>query len=277
MLNVPLTAIRCFEKLTGLTMSYYVYSPVLRAFLMHTEHRVPICAAAKKEFRRSCSSFDGGEVLRNIANFPDGCVKVCHCGLCEVTIPVIYGNQVTAIFNAGVFLAGEKLLKDFPLLRQVGAPRKIDVSGVDTVSRERLELYFEAIRQFAARISMWYQKVDPGDIASGSLRPKEKLMYLIQYGAHRKLTLAKLAKQLNVSYSRCAHLVKELSGSSFTELLRKYRLERACFLLENTMAEIDAVCRTSGFGNPANFHRVFKAEFGVTPLEYRKDPALRLK
>ena len=256
-------------------MSYYVYSPVLKSFLMHTEHRTPVCAAAKREFRRICASFDGGEVFDNIANFPDGCVKVCHCGLCEVTIPVIYGNKVVAIFNAGVFRAGEEVLKDFLSIRKVGALRKIDVSGVETVSRDRLELYLEAIRQFAARISMWYQKIEPEDISSESFPPKEKLMYLIQYGARRNLTLAKLAKQLNVSYSRCAHLVKELSGSSFSALLRKYRLEHACFLLENTMVDIDVICRNSGFGDPANFHRAFKAEFGVTPLEYRKDPASR--
>ena len=277
MQNIPLTAIKCFEKITGLKMSYYLYSPVFESVLLHTEHSLPICIKGKGMYGKVCSLFDGVYIYKNIVNFPEGCLKICHCGLCEVTIPVLHENQVMAILNAGVFRVAPEIVDKFPVIRNSAAVKSIDISGVDLIDGEQLEVYLEAVRQLAARLTLWYQEVTSFGIEPDFMLAKEKLVYLIQHEARRDLTLSKLAKILNLSYSRCAHLVKETCGESFAVLLRKYRLEYACTLLEHSNLSIERVCRWSGFGNLAHFHRVFKSEMGMTPLEYRSDPMLRNK
>lgn len=275
MQNIPLTAIKCFEKTTGLNLSYYLYTPVFKSVLLHTEHMLPICVKAKGLYKQVCSLFDGVYVYKNIVNFPDGCLKMCHCGLFELTIPVIHGNQLLAVLNAGVFRVDSDALEQFPVIRNSGIVQALDISGVDVIGREQLELHFELIRQLSARLTLWYQKVTSCGVEPDFMLAKEKLVYIIQHEARHDLTLGKLAKILNLSYSRCAHLVKETCGESFAVLLRKYRLEYACTLLKYSNVGIDMVCRRSGFRNLAHFHRVFKAEIGMTPLEYRRDPVKR--
>lgn len=277
MQNIPLTAIKCFEKTTGLNLSYYLYTPVFKSVLLHTEHSVSICVKAKGLYKKVCSLFDGVYVYKNIVNFPDGCLKMCHCGLFEVTIPVIHENQVLAVLNAGVFRVDSETLEQFPVIRNSAAVQLLDISGVDVIGREQLELHFESIRQLAARLTLWYQKVTSFGVEPDFMLPKEKLLYIIQHEARNGLTLGKLAKILNLSYSRCAHLVKETCGESFAVLIQKYRLEYACTLLEHSNNSIEMICRRSGFRNLAHFHRVFKAEIGMSPLKYRNNPVKRNK
>lgn len=268
-MDTPEAAIRCFEKLTGLKLSYYLYSPVFRSVLPHTEHFCPICIKAKRIYGSICSIFDGSYMYRNIADFPDGVVKICHSNLAELTIPLIHQNQLLAIFNAGVFRVDPADLTGIPIIRNTSCRSGLDVSGVGILEREQLLLYFEAMRQFTARLLLWYLKMLPADTVPENLSSGQKVMYILKHDACNGLTLAKLARKLNLSYSRCAHLVKEISGSNFSTCLRHYRLDYACNLLKHSDCSIEKVCHLSGFGNPANFYRTFKTAMGMTPQEYR--------
>ena len=270
-MDIPAKAIKCFEALTKLKLSYYLYSPVFRSVLQHTEHFCSPCIKAKRAYTYICSRFDGHTIHDNIAKFPDGVVKICHCGLAEITIPLIHNEEILAIFNAGVFRVLPDVLENLPVIRNSSDQPGPDISEVALCDREQLELYFEAMRQFTSRLLLWYQKMTPDDAAVETLSGRQRLMYILKHDARSHLTLAKLAKRLNLSYSRCAHLVKEVSGKNFSELIRSYRLDYACNLLKHSDCGIEKVCHLSGFGNVANFHRTFKAELGMTPQEYRKN------
>ena len=270
-MDIPAKAIKCFEELTKLKLSYYLYSPLFRSVLSHTEHLCPACIRLKRRYTNLCSCFDGHTIYENIANFPDGVIKICHSGLAEITIPLIHNKEILAIFNAGVFRVLPETLEDLPVIRNSSAQSGHDISDVAFCDREQLELYFEAMHQFTSRMMLWYHKMTPDYIESEALSGKQKLMYILKHDARSDLTLTKLAKKLNLSYSRCAHLVKEVSGKNFSELIRSYRLDYACNLLKHTGCSIENVCRLSGFGNLANFHRTFKSDIGMTPQEYRKN------
>ncbi len=65
-------------------------------------------------------------------------------------------------------------------------------------------------------------------------------------------------------------MVKELTDSTWLELLVRARLQTACHHLrhsDDTVAEVALCC---GFGDQSSFHRTFKHRFGLTPGEYRK-------
>ena len=61
----------------------------------------------------------------------------------------------------------------------------------------------------------------------------------------------------------------ELGRSIISELRRK-RLETFVELLLTTDLPIHAICKDTGFFTRDYLHRVFKQEFGTTPLKYRK-------
>lgn len=86
-----------------------------------------------------------------------------------------------------------------------------------------------------------------------------------------ELNATMLADLLYLSIPTLNRRIKSIANVDTTHYIRQRRLGRAKHLLLNTnmsMGEIQAVC---GFDSPSYFSRAFKAEFGVTPSEFKKD------
>ena len=79
-----------------------------------------------------------------------------------------------------------------------------------------------------------------------------------------------LADKMNMSLTTLNRRIKSITGTNTTNYIRLKRLGRAKQLLQNTqmsMGEIQAVC---GFESPSYFSRAFKAEYGISPSDFRK-------
>lgn len=87
--------------------------------------------------------------------------------------------------------------------------------------------------------------------------------------AHETVRLADLARALHLSPSRARHLVSELCGKPFQELLQEERLRRAAFFLEHSRYRLAEVAARTGFPNEYYFSRVFRQHFGTPPGAYR--------
>lgn len=84
------------------------------------------------------------------------------------------------------------------------------------------------------------------------------------------LNAAMLANHMIMSISTLNRKINSITGTNTTNYIRQRKLARAKYLLRNSdmsMGEIQAVC---GFETPSYFSRTFKAEFNITPTEYRK-------
>ena len=84
------------------------------------------------------------------------------------------------------------------------------------------------------------------------------------------LNAAMLAEHMIMSITTLNRRINSVTGTNTTNYIRQRRLARAKYLLKNSsmaMGEIQAVC---GFESPSYFSRAFKAEFDVTPTEYKK-------
>ena len=79
-----------------------------------------------------------------------------------------------------------------------------------------------------------------------------------------------LANSMSMSLTTLNRRIKAITDTNTTNYIRMKRLGRARQLLMNTnmpLGEIQAVC---GFESPSYFSRAFKAEYDVTPSEFRK-------
>lgn len=79
-----------------------------------------------------------------------------------------------------------------------------------------------------------------------------------------------LAEKLNTSVSTLNRRLKNMSGLTATTYIRNRRILMAKRLLETTdqtVSEIEVQC---GFNTSGHFSRVFKAETGMSPLDYRR-------
>ena len=85
----------------------------------------------------------------------------------------------------------------------------------------------------------------------------------------RDIYVAEVAESVRLSRSRFSHLFKSEVGMSFVQYLKEARMEKACQLLETSLAPVKAITAEVGYNSPSHFEREFKKAHGLRPLEYR--------
>jgi len=79
-----------------------------------------------------------------------------------------------------------------------------------------------------------------------------------------------VAREAGLSPSHFSHLMRAKTGWSFTELLIRLRVDRACHLLAHTDLGLVQISLECGFGDQSYFTRVFRQRSGRTPGDYRR-------
>jgi YesN/AraC family two-component response regulator len=84
--------------------------------------------------------------------------------------------------------------------------------------------------------------------------------------------LASIAAHVKMNQSYLSRFFKEKSGENLSTCITRIRMQQALLLLQNEVSKnISEVCSDVGYGNPVSFSKVFLRQYGVTPMEYRKD------
>lgn len=60
-------------------------------------------------------------------------------------------------------------------------------------------------------------------------------------------------------------------GTTWSDLLRRRRLNEAARRLSNTNLSVARIAGIVGYRQPAHFARVFRVQFGLSPREYRQN------
>jgi transcriptional regulator GlxA family with amidase domain len=89
------------------------------------------------------------------------------------------------------------------------------------------------------------------------------------------LAVGDVAKKAGLSPSRFAHLFQVETGSSPARMLLRLRLERAAELLCTTGLPLKEVGVRAGMAHLSAFGRAFRAWYGMTPSEFRRNNRLR--
>ena len=87
---------------------------------------------------------------------------------------------------------------------------------------------------------------------------------------YRSLTLTDLADHFHYSKPHLCTLIKQNTGVSFTELVKRLRMTRAEEYLINTDMSIGSIASSLGYSSTDHFSRVFRQTYGISPVEYRK-------
>ncbi len=88
----------------------------------------------------------------------------------------------------------------------------------------------------------------------------------------QKHSIAKCAKQLNISESYFQMVYKKLFDQSFQQDLILMRVTRARFNLSTSSLPLSQIAEICGYNSEVHFFRQFKQLTGVTPAQYRKHP-----
>lgn len=99
---------------------------------------------------------------------------------------------------------------------------------------------------------------------------KLSLRYLEENYAEN-ITVEQIASLSNYSESHFSKLFKQLTGESFNQYLKNYRLETAANRIMNEKTKISEIAVACGFSNLSYFSRAFYDKFQMTPSEFRKE------
>lgn len=111
--------------------------------------------------------------------------------------------------------------------------------------------------------------VTVGDRAAGTNALVAAVLQEIHHH-YQDASLSALADRYAVSLAYLSRTIKAQTGSTFKELLRDRRLERAAELLTATSLPLADILPMLGYDNSSYFHRIFRDRYGCTPREYRE-------
>lgn len=92
----------------------------------------------------------------------------------------------------------------------------------------------------------------------------------MQEHLHDNVSRDEVASVACLSPSHFSRMVRQRFGQSFTEILARMRVDRACHLLAHTDKSLIQVCFDCGFTDQSYFTKVFQRHTGQTPGEYRR-------
>ena len=86
-----------------------------------------------------------------------------------------------------------------------------------------------------------------------------------------KISLERIAKELNLNKYYVSHVFKEVTGYTVMQYVMECRLIQVKYLLEmRPDLSLEEIFTSTGFESGAHFSRFFKEKMGMTPTSYRK-------
>ena len=83
------------------------------------------------------------------------------------------------------------------------------------------------------------------------------------------ITLDDLAEKFYLSKPYVSKYIKEKSGMTFGELVKKIRMKKAKALLKSSNMTVENIALTVGYQNVEHFNRLFKKAYNMTPMQFR--------
>lgn len=120
-----------------------------------------------------------------------------------------------------------------------------------------------------------HQKSDNTPIIQNA-KLRDAVLY-IESRFNESVTLLDIAKAAGINHTTLTALIKEELGLTAIEYLMKYRITVAKKQLEFTSVPIKDIANMTGFKTVQHFSRVFKAQTGATPAEFRKNAVQKRK
>ena len=93
---------------------------------------------------------------------------------------------------------------------------------------------------------------------------------LMQQHLDGPLDVAILARRVNLSASRFAHLFRMETGTSPARYLHELRLDSALMLLYDSTLSVKEVMAAVGLNDPSHFTRDFSSRHGFSPTAFRE-------
>ncbi len=105
---------------------------------------------------------------------------------------------------------------------------------------------------------------------SGTNETVARILSYLNDHFDEEVTLGMVSEHVELSTFRVAHLVKEVTGNTVRQHIRRLRIQRATELLTKTDQSCTEIAYAVGYCDQSYFIKQFKRQMGTTPSRYRR-------
>jgi AraC-like DNA-binding protein/ligand-binding sensor protein len=267
---------RAFTRGTGLPLDLHA-PEVTRVISLGRGEENPFCALMAKTNQSCAACYGLQRKLESEAQLEPKTLK-CFAGLCETAVPVRVGDKLIAFLQTGHILTHRPNRTEFNKVA-----RTLLSFGTEVDLKRLEEAYFNtrviAPQQYAALIRLLTIFAEHlGECAEAltlKSQPEEpaaiaRARILIAEQAADQVSLAAIARAVNMSASYFSAKFKQITGINFVEYVARTRIEKARHLLQNPKLRVSEIAYEVGFQSLSQFNRAFKSFTGKAPSEYRQ-------
>lgn len=157
---------------------------------------------------------------------------------------------------------------------------------------ERLEKIFHNLWQLSENPSLFYMQMDTLELLHRLLTTEihpskacgfytetqvglaKRAAELLSADLRRHIPVRRIAEQFSVSETSLKNYFRGVYGQNISVWLRGVRMDAAAGLLAETRRPIAEISEQVGYSNQGKFAAVFRKQFGLSPLEYRRSKRL---
>lgn len=109
------------------------------------------------------------------------------------------------------------------------------------------------------------------EIKNSEICKDERLLDITNYiyGNYKEVTLDDLSDKFFLSKPYLSKYIKEKSGMTFGDILKKVRMKKARAMLKSSNSTVESIAESVGYQNVEHFNRIFKKTYNMTPVQYR--------
>ena len=114
----------------------------------------------------------------------------------------------------------------------------------------------------------------PSVVCDGASQSSQRHINAIEAIVNERLregvSLSEIASGVYLSKRQVSRIISKEYGCSLPELMNGKRLKAAEILLKTTSLSVSKIAEEVGISSEGYFYTLFKAKYGITPLQYRK-------
>lgn len=243
-------------------------------------HRSRFCALVRTSDagHDECNASDVGEATEEAGRRGEPFLHLCHAGLIEVVMPVLYrGEHVATVFCGQTIVEGCPAA-DGPWLakraEQLGLePRELTAArdALPRITEEKLvqigKMLFLALNHLAETES---RAALDRVLALERSEPVREAIDYVERHFQEPIRIEDIAKRVHLTVPYLSRLFHKVTGTTFVDHLTQRRIAEAKELLKSTSMKIIDVAFAVGYADQSYFGRRFRQVAGQTPSDFRR-------
>ena len=268
--NELMTLVRNFGTISNATIAIFDANRNLLA--SYPDSSIPFCGIIRKneDINEKCTHCDILGLSKCYAA-KKPYLYHCHMGLVEIASPIMYGDTLLGYILIGQFTDNPD--KEQIRRNVMKAAKQYRFSASEPLKELDNIVYLDsqyttALTQLIEMCSnyIWMNRIVK---LNNSDLGQEIRLYIATH-LTENLSVDTICSKYNISPSGLYQLFQKVFGCGVVKIIREERIKRAKELLLDSNFSISDIASQVGILDANYFIRVFKAETGMTPGEYRK-------